>query len=180
MTDQNEPKQNTDQSKESQNVSSSSKWPTLIIGIVVGIIITGLGMFMMMPKMMIVTKPSLLGYEQTVDKLEQAILDAGWSVSGIKMMNDAMAKHGVDFKPRVTLIKLCKAEYAKSVLQTDRYVSSIMPCTISVWEDDSGKVYVSKMNTGLMGKMFGGNIAKVMGGKVAKDEHQMLQGVVKQ
>jgi hypothetical protein len=32
-----------------------------------------------------------------------------------------------------------------------------------VWEDDDGKVYLSKMNLTLMAKMFGGNIAKVMG-----------------
>jgi hypothetical protein len=37
-------------------------------------------------------------------------------------MNKSMAKYGVTFKPRVKLIKLCKAEYAKSVLTTDRYI----------------------------------------------------------
>ena len=38
---------------------------------------------------------------------------------------------------------------------------------------------LSKMNTGLMGKVFGGNIARVMGGAVAEDEHEILQRVLK-
>ena len=40
-----------------------------------------------------------------------------------------MAKHGVEFKPRVKLVKLCKAEYAQSVLASDRHISTMMPCT---------------------------------------------------
>ena len=94
-------------------------------------------------------------------------------------MNNSIAQHGVDFKPRVKLVKLCNAEYAKSVLTTDRYVSCLMPCTMAVWEGDDGKVYLSEMNMSLMAKMFGGNIAKVMGGKVAGDEEEILEGLLK-
>jgi uncharacterized protein (DUF302 family) len=90
-----------------------------------------------------------------------------------------MAKHGVEFDPRVKLVKLCKPEYVKSVLTTDRYVAPLMPCSFAVWEGDDGKVYLSKMNMGLMAKMFGGNIADVMGGKVVKDERAILSGIVR-
>jgi len=38
-----------------------------------------------------------------------------------------------------------------------------MPCTLAVYEADDGKVYISKMNTGLMGKLFGGTVAEVVG-----------------
>jgi len=55
----------------------------------------------------------------------------------------------------------------------------MMPCTFGVWEGEDGKVYVSKMNMGLMAKMFGGNIAKVMGGHVAEDEERILEGLLK-
>jgi uncharacterized protein (DUF302 family) len=95
-------------------------------------------------------------------------------------MNQSMAKHVVEFKPRVKLIKLCKADYAKSVLTTDRHVSCLMLCTMAVWEGDDGKVYLSEMDMGLMAEMFGGNIAKVMGGKVVKDESAMLEGLLKE
>jgi len=39
-------------------------------------------------------------------------------------------------------------------------------------------VYLSKMNTGLMGTMFGGTVAEVMGGPVAADEKAILASVL--
>ena len=90
-----------------------------------------------------------------------------------------LAENGVDFRPRVNLVKLCNAKHAESVLMTDRWVSCLMLCTMVVWEGDDGKVYLSEMNMGLMAKMFGGNIAKVMGGNVACEEKQILEGLLK-
>jgi uncharacterized protein (DUF302 family) len=149
-----------------------------LIGLVAGAILSTAALVTAMPKMMIVTQESRLGFDETVAALEQAIPEHDWVVSTVSDMNKSMAKHGVEFGPRVKLVKLCKPEYAKSVLTTDRHVSTPMPCTFAVWEGDDGKVYVSKMNMPLMAKMFGGNIAKVMGGSVARDEHAILAGIV--
>jgi hypothetical protein len=37
--------------------------------------------------------------------------------------------------------------------------------------------YISRLNVGLMGKMFGGNIAKVMGGVVASEGKTILRDI---
>lgn len=155
-------------------------WTLGIIGVVVGFLLCGIIIFMAMPSMMIVTKECKLGFDETVEALEKRIPEHGWVISGDQPvdMNKSMAKHGVTFGPRVKLIKLCKAEYAKSVLTTDRHISCMMPCTMTVWEADDGKVYLSKMNLSLMAKMFGGNIAKVMGEKVVHDEEKILEGLL--
>jgi hypothetical protein len=50
---------------------------------------------------------------------------------------------------------------------------------MAVWEGDDGEVYLSKINMGLMAKMFGGNISKVMGKKVVDDENKILEGLLK-
>ncbi|MEN8126969.1 MAG: DUF302 domain-containing protein [Planctomycetota bacterium] len=156
-------------------------WAAGLIGVVIGFVLCGVVVFTVMPSMMIVTKECELGFDETVAALEKSIPEHGWTVAGGKPidMNAAMAKNGVDFEPRVKLVKLCKAEYAKSVLTTDRWVSCLMPCTMAVWEGDDGKVYLSEMNMGLMAKMFGGNIAKVMGGNVVHEEEQILEGLLK-
>ncbi|MBN2315807.1 MAG: DUF302 domain-containing protein [Sedimentisphaerales bacterium] len=156
-------------------------WISGLGGLAVGFLLCGVLGFTAMPSLMIVTAESNLGFDETVEALEKRISEHGWVIAGEKPidMNKSMAKHGVTFEPRVKLIKLCKAEYAKSVLTTDRHVSTMMPCTFSVWEGDDGKVYLSKMNMGLMAKMFGGNIAEVMGEKVAHDEEEMLRGLLK-
>lgn len=150
-----------------------------VVGIMVGALLCGSAIVIAMPRMMIVTQESRLGFDETVAALERAIPARGWVVSTVTEMNQSLAKHGVEFGPRVTLVKLCKAEYAKSVLTTDRHVSTLMPCTIAVWESDDGKVLLSKMNMPLMARMFGGNIAKVMGGSVARDEHVILSDIVR-
>lgn len=150
-----------------------------MIGIMVGALLCGSAIVVAMPRMMIVTQESRLDFEETVAALERAIPARGWVVSTVMDMNQSMAKHGVEFGPRVKLVKLCKAEYAKSVLTTDRHVSTLMPCTIAVWESDDGRVLLSKMNMPLMARMFGGNIAKVMGGSVARDEHAILSDIVR-
>jgi uncharacterized protein (DUF302 family) len=149
-----------------------------LIGLVAGVLLTGAAVVWTMPKMMIVTQESELGFDETVAALEKGIPENGWVVSTVMDMNKSMAKHGVEFGPRVKLVKLCKPEYAKSVLTTDRHVSTLMPCTLAVWEGDDGKVHLSKMNMPLMARMFGGNIAKVMGGSVARDERNILSGII--
>jgi uncharacterized protein (DUF302 family) len=152
-----------------------------IVGVVIGFLLCGIIVFATMPSMMIVTKESKLGFDETVEALQKRIPENGWVISGGEPMdiNKSMAKHGVTFEPRVRLMKLCKAEYAKSVLTTDRHISCMMPCTMAVWEADDGKVYLSKMNLSLMAKMFGGNIARVMGQKVVQDEEKILKGLLK-
>jgi uncharacterized protein (DUF302 family) len=162
------------------NKSSRKIWASGIVGFVLGFVLCGIIVFATMPSMMIVTKESKLGFDETIEALEKRIPEHGWVISGDKPMdmNKSMTKHGVNFEPRVKLIKLCKPEYAKSVLTTDRHISCMMPCTMAVWQADDGKVYLSKMNLSLMAKMFGGNIAKVMGKKVVHDEEKILEGLL--
>ncbi len=154
--------------------------PLIFIGGAIGFVLCGIVMFMAMPSLMLVTRECKLGFDETVAALEKRIPEHGWLISGGQPidMNKSMAKHGVTFEPRVKLIKLCKAEYAKSVLTTDGHISCMMPCTMAIWEADDGKVYLSKMNMSLMAKMFGGNVANVMGEKVVHDEEKILEGLL--
>ncbi len=149
----------------------------IAIGLGVGVLVTAVLVWKLMPGMMIKVGKSRLGFDETVEQLQKKMTETGWTSPGVLDMQQSLAKHGQSFERRVKIIQLCQPAYAKSVLTTDRWVSCLMPCAIAVWEDDRGDVWVSKMNTGLMGKLFGGNIAKVMGGHVAKDEQAILAGV---
>jgi len=154
-------------------------WVAAVIGTLIGAALCGVIIFTAMPAAMIITQESKLGFDETVATLESSIAANGWVVSAVMDMNKSMAKHGVAFGPRVKLVKLCKPEYAKSVLTTDREISTFMPCTLAVWETDEGRVQISKMNMRLMAKMFGGNVARVMGGPVAAEERTILAEIVK-
>lgn len=56
---------------------------------------------------------------------------------------------------------------------------SFIPIEIGIYEDQSGQVYVSELNVGLMGKMFGGTIAEVMSGAggAGKDIREIIAAV---
>jgi hypothetical protein len=50
----------------------------------------------------------------------------------------------------------------------------MMPCTISVYEKQDGKVYIAHVNAGLMGRLFGGTISEVMGGPLSDEQNQFV------
>jgi uncharacterized protein (DUF302 family) len=155
--------------------------PTFILGLIVGGVLVGGIMWLLMPQMMLVVHESRFDtIEETCDQLKTAIEANGWSNPAIRDMNATMAKHGVVMERPVRIVELCQPHYAKDVLTTDPEVSTLMPCAWGVYEGDDGAVYITGMNMGLMGKMFGGNIAKVMGERVAADEQRMLAAVVQE
>lgn len=74
-----------------------------------------------------------------------------------------MAKFGKEVN-KVQVFELCHPDHAYKILSRDaeRKVTSFMPCRVAIYEHSDKKVYVSRMNSGLMGKMMGGIIADVM------------------
>ena len=165
-----------------RKAGTTSRMRTMIAaggGLVLGIAICAVTMFAMMPKMMLTVHESRFGtVDETCAALEKAIEEGGWSCPGVRDMKKSMAKYGVEFPGEARIVELCKADYAKKVLTTNPEVLTLMPCAWGVYKGTDGKVYISGMNMGLMGKMFGGTIAEVMGGSVAKDERQMLASVI--
>ncbi len=158
------------------------KFIIFIFGFIAGAISLGVIAVIAIPKLMIVSNESRYGFDETVVRIEQNIQKAGWNHKGTNLMSEEISmRSGKGIGVRVAGIKLCKASYAKDILEAEgsRFASCLMPCTISVWESDTGKVYVSKMNTGLMGKMFGGKITEIMAGKVGPEEQSMLKDIIK-
>jgi uncharacterized protein (DUF302 family) len=167
---------------ENQNVdhkSTSKKWVwiTGLLGVVVGFLACLILVVAILPSQMIITQESRFDLAETVSRLEQSAKQNGWNVQSVWDVNQALAKKGKTLDARVQILKLCQPDYAQEILTTDRYVSCLMPCSIAVWEDDNGKVYFSKMNVGLLGKLFGGNIARIMGQKVSQDEEKIIAGL---
>ena len=153
----------------------------LLAGLGFGVGATALAGWATMPRMMLTVRQSKYAdVERTAEELKKAIEANGWECPAVRDLNKSMAKQGVHFDRPVRIVELCKADYAKRVLADNPEVSTMMPCAWGVYEAPDGKVYVSGMNLGLMGKMFGGTVAEVMGGHVADDEHRILQAVTKE
>ncbi len=152
----------------------------MIGSLLIGVVLVGVVVWLSMPKLMFRTCRSRFGFEETIKSLEQSIVNHGWAHKSTWMIHEDLRKKGVAADFRIANLALCKALYASEILsvQSNRFIACLMPCAFSVWEARDGQVYVSKMNTTLMGKMFGGVIAKVMGQHVGKEEDAILSVVM--
>lgn len=148
-----------------------------ILYIVIGMLLMGVGVWIMMPKMMLTTYKSKSDFNETVEKL----------IVAIKLKGDCKVTKEFDFQKNihdaghdkiehVGSIAICHPKYASMILleEQNRKITSIMPITLGVFENKNGQVFVSELNIGMMGMMFGGTISKVM--KIAgKDVKEIIK-----
>lgn len=147
-----------------------------VLGVLTGVLGLGIVAWQVMPGMMLDVRESPYdSVEETIDHLVDRIEAHGWSNQAVRNMNASMAKHDVEMDRPVRVVELCNAHHARTVLGSNPEVSTMMPCAWGVYRGDDGQVYVSGMNMGLMGQLFGGTIADVMGDTVAKQEEAMLE-----
>jgi len=138
---------------------------TAILFIGFGMLLMGIAVWIMMPKMMLTTYKSENNLKETLDKLKDAILAAeNWKATGDFDFQKNIHDAGHNKIEMVGSIAICNPKYASMILseELNRKVTAIMPITIGVYEKKNGEIFVSELNIGLMGMMFGGTIAKVM------------------
>ena len=149
---------------------------TLIVGLTV------MAMGCSMKDMMVQERVSPMGFDETVKTIIANAEANGWVIpkkgkGNPSYLHKSVKKHiGKDVLP-VAVIKLCNPHYAHQILADDdaRYVSVMMPCSVSVYKKSDGKTYVSNMKTARMGSMMGGTVADVMDGPVSGDQAKMLE-----
>ena len=147
-----------------------------LLGIIATVAVMAVGAFTFGPSMMIHEHLSPMGLDDTVNKIVENAEAEGWVVAGIKPLDKSIEKHGGKPVLPVRLIDLCEAHHASKILSVDdaRFVSVMMPCTISVYEKDDGNIYIAHMNAGLMGKLFGGVVSEVMSGPVTEQQNRFI------
>lgn len=126
---------------------------------------------------MITEKISRFGFGETVEMIMQEAQKGGWNIPAVHDLQQSLAKSGKHVKP-VKVIEICKPEYSGQMLELndERIISVMMPCRISVYEKNDGKVYVSLLDAGQLSIGMPENIARVM--KLASDDTFELVKVV--
>ena len=148
------------------------------IGFVLGAAMFALLGFMSAPGMMINENISKLSFDETVETIKSTAAEKGWKVPTVHYIDKSVKNAGYDVLP-VAVIELCHPEHAGRVIENDdgRVVTSMMPCRVSVYQREDGKVVVSRMNTGMVSKMFGGMVSEVMA-EATQDTEAILQTVL--
>ncbi len=151
-----------------------------LIGFVAGVLVVAIGGYLAMPHLMFNEVQSPFGFEETIARIQHNIVDnpelkaKGWTLSGLRNPARAVQADGGNVLP-VQMIEVCSTKYSKPILKDDtvRFLSILMPCKVSVYKKNDGKVYISTMNAGLMGRMFGPMVGEVMA-QVAEDQKLFL------
>ncbi len=143
---------------------------------VAGVVFTGILAWNMAGGLMFNERVSPFGMEETVARIQANVqaVGNGWTLSGLRNPARAVQSAGGNVLP-VMMVEACSTLYSKPILKDDatRILSILMPCKISVYKKEDGKVYIGTMNAGLMGKMFGPMVGEVMS-KVAEDQQKFL------
>lgn len=150
----------------------------IIVGLIIGSLLTGIVAWNAMPNMMLQIHKSKLNFEETVAMIEKTAKAKGWSCPKIYNIQGSLQKEGYDMN-KLKIISLCHPKYASTILSQDenKRISAFMPCRVGVYEDAAGQVFVAEVNMGLMSKMFGGNIGQVLS-SVAVEEKQIVASVL--
>jgi uncharacterized protein (DUF302 family) len=148
----------------------------IVLSFILGVLVTATAGWFSMPSLMLNEYESPFNTDKTVETIAENAKANGWVVPGISKLHKSIKKHGgYDLRP-VYLVNLCNAKHAYNILKNDEHkiISTMMPCTISVYEKADGKTYIGTMNAALLGKMFGGDIAQTFGVEVARDQQKFI------
>ncbi len=132
-------------------------------GFLAGLIIMAITGFYSLPGMMMLEDASRYDFDTTVEKFEQKVSDAGWSILKTHDMKEILEGHGHEVL-NVKIFELCSSRYSARILKLDdeRIVSPLMPCRIAIYEKSNGVTYITRMDSELLSRPFGGEIKDVM------------------
>lgn len=146
-----------------------------LAGLVLGMAAAVIGIVLAAPGLMILEHRSPYDVKGTVQTIVSNATNQGWKVSKIYDFQKSLARPGEAQLAPIQVVELCQPDYARDLLRAgkNRFVATMMPCAVAVYEKEDGHVYVASMNVGLMGRLFGGDIQATMD-RVGRDDAKIL------
>ncbi len=150
-----------------------------LAGLFTGLVILGLFLTLVFPKMMFSVNESKYDFDKTIEVLTESVKNNNWKMPHQYDMQQIMANNGFEVGP-VKVISMCKPDIAVKILskEKDQHVSAMMPCRVAVFRKTNGKTYVSRINPMLFARLLGGTSGAVMG-DAGEGSEKVLQAVVK-
>ncbi|WP_428023952.1 DUF302 domain-containing protein [Arcobacter sp.] len=85
---------------------------------------------------MVYIEKSEKSVQEVVDKIQEIISTYKFGVQHIHNIKQTLNSKGIDFKNECQVLDICSPKVAENFLSNDMSLSSIMPCKISVYEED--------------------------------------------
>jgi uncharacterized protein (DUF302 family) len=146
----------------------------LSAGVVAGVLAALVAVVLAAPRLMVVEDRSELPVDETVARIVATAEARGWKVPAVHQLDVSVRNAGQDVLP-ATVVELCRPDLAGRILREDapRIVTSLMPCRVAVYRTSAGEVFVSRMNTMLLARLFGGLVTRVMT-EASSDSEEIL------
>lgn len=137
----------------------------LIFGFFAGIIFSGIVISVSSGEMLVKEFKSPYDFDKTVEVMQSKINSKeGWHVTEVIDQNKEVLASGGYEIGKYKIVKYCHGGYSSRMLDGDneKKIGNMMPKSFGIYEKSDGRVYVSTMNGGIMGKLFGGEIEKII------------------
>ena len=107
--------------------------------------------------------------------LQAAVQANRFGVMQVHNLRETMAKKGVDFGRECLIFEVCQPQQAKTVLEENMSISTMLPCRISLYEEGGKTILASLKPTALLA-MF--NVPQLEG--VAQEVEESIIKIMKE
>lgn len=116
------------------------------------------------PRAVVLEDTSPHDFQTTLTKLRAQAVKDGWTLLTEIDLGQRVAKKGVHLPGGLVILELASGGNTIPLLKDEatRYIAGLMPCGVSVYGLDDGRVMVSRMNAGLLAGMMEPRVAQVM------------------
>lgn len=114
-------------------------------------------------------------FDATVARIVENGKARGWEVPKAFDFQASLIARGQPDPGPLTVIKLCSPELATRMFAKDasKRVSTMAPCSISVYEKADGHTYIATINMKLMARLMGDDVGPVLA-EIAREDDAIL------
>lgn len=122
------------------------------------------------PRAIVVENASRADFSTTLKTLKEQLAADGWNLVAEIDLGERLAKKNVQIPGGLVILEMTSGGNTIPLLKNEetRYVSALMPCSVSVYGMSDGQVVISRMNASRMADMLDPRLADAMKKSAAK------------
>lgn len=133
------------------------------------------------PRMIVTEDVSPAGFATTLAALKTQLGTDGWTLLAEIDLGARIAKKGTQLPGGLVILELASGGNTIPLLKNEatRYVAGLMPCSVSVYGLDDGRVVVSRMNTAALAGMMEPAVADALKQSAARLDASIAAALAK-
>jgi len=131
------------------------------------------------PRMIVTENVSPAGFAATLAALKTQLGADGWTLLAEIDLGARIAKKGTQLPGGLVILELASETIPLLKNESTRYIAGLMPCSVSIYGMDDGRVVVSRMNTAALAGMMEPGVADVLKQSAARLDASIAAALAK-